>query len=348
MVDQNTGNLLEAFRTQSNQKQISEPKALSSGQIVPKKSKKQKVRNAMIKVYVNGALILIASALVFVAYKLAVIPQLFPPQVEANTKTKQQAPVATDTTDYQGVANFAAWFAYYWLSGDLQNAKTMTTANFVLPEQEQAKQQVSRSEVWEVDPIDKNRVNVVVKATLKATPSGNNDQQQQNNENQTNETQNTAQPQIVYLSVPLAMKEGNYGVYDIPTFVPAPGGVSLKQQEPVTAPIDANEQQNVQKLARLFLSDYFGGSPEKLSIYYQDGKPRATLQNAKMENVDKITINQVAKNNVNKVMVDVTARTVINGINTQQKFQIFMTKIDGEWKIERTNPNLPVSNVTKK
>lgn len=341
LVDQNTGNLLEAFRTQSNQKQIREPKALSSGQIVPKKSKRRKVRNAMIKIYVNGALILIASALVFVAYRLAVIPEIFPPQVQANNNQTQTQTVQSNGKDYQGAANFAITFGYYWIKGELDNAKKYAAHKFVFPEEvmKPVAQEVIWYRTWEVNPIDENKVNVVVQAAVQS--SANNDQS-------TDGEQNNQQAQVVYLSVPIIIEDGKYGVYDIPTYLPTPGKATYQEEKIEAAPIAPDEQNVIRNRVKLFLDEYFGGEAEKLSIYYKDGRPRATLDHAKLIGIHEYLINQIEKDNANKVRVDVIANTEVNGVELQQKFKIFMVKESKEWKIEKTNPDLPISNVIKK
>lgn len=332
VADQNTGNLLEAFRTQSAQKQISEPKALSSGQMKPKKSKRRKVRNGMIKLYVNGVLLLIASALVFVAYRLAVIPQLFPPEAEAGPKTEQTT-AKVEVQDYQGAANFGLSFGYYWIKGDLEIAKNYTANNYVFPEKvlTPVPKEVLWSKIWDVTPVSKDKVNVVVQASVKSSGGEGQD--------------NT--PKVVYLSVPLVMENGKYGVYDIPTFVPTPGKATFKEEEAVSAPIQQADQDNIKARVNVFLDEYFGGKPEKLAIYFKDNKPRATLADAELTGIHEIKINQVAEDNTKQVVVNVTADTVVNGVVMLQKFQVNMVKNGQEWDIEKTNPHLPISKVVK-
>lgn len=335
MVDQNTGNLLEAFRTQSQQKQLNEPKALSSGQMVPKKTTKRKIRNAMIKIYVNGAMLLIASALVFVAYRLAVIPQLFPPEADAKPKTDQVA-AQQKPQDYQGAANYGLTFGYYWIKGDLKTAQGYLATNFVLPENvlTPANKEILWSKIWQVDPIDEKKLNVIVQAAVKSTPT-------EGNENQSGGTE------VVYLSVPMIMESGGYGVSDIPTYVPPPGRATYKKEVTKNAPIQQKDQDNIRGRVKLFLDEYFGGQPEKLAIYYKDNQPRAVLENAELKGIHEIFINQVEEKNDKKVRVDVMAKTTINGVEMLQKFQIFMVKSGEDWDIEKTNPHLPNAKIVK-
>lgn len=362
LLDQNTGDLLEAFRTQNKKKQIREPKALSSGQIVPKKTTKRKVRNALIKVYVNGALLLIVVALVFVAYRLAVIPQLFPPEVSADDKTEQAPKV--ESKDYQGAGTFATFFAYYWLLGDVESASNYVATGYVFPENvvSPISQKVSWTRIWEVNPVDKDKVNIVVQALIETTSNNNQDQDQQNqndqdqnnqnqNQNDQNQQENTEQTtssQIVYLSVPLVVQDGRYGVYDIPTFLPTPTNASFKDSEKKPAPITPQDREAIKSHVQLFLDDYFGGNTEKLAIYFQDSKPRRTLENAKFTGIkDEMEILQVEENNSNQAKVKVVANATIHGKSMMQKFELEMVKVGKDWKIKKTNPKLPISQAVK-
>lgn len=352
LLDQNTGDLLEAFRTQNAKKQIREPKALSSGQIVPKKSTKRKVRNALIKVYVNGALLLIVVALVFVAYRLAVIPHLFPPEVSADDKTEQQ-PQKVESKDYQGAGTFASFFAYYWLLGDKESITNYVASGYVFPENaiSPISQKVPWTRVWEVNPVDKDKVNIVVQALMEPA-SNDQEQQNQNDQNQQQNTdsneQNQGGPRVVYLSIPLIVQDGRYGVYDIPTFLPTPTNAVLKRQEQKPAPITPQDREAIKSHVELFLDDYFGGNTEKLAMYFHDSKPRRTLENAKFVSIqDQIKILEVAENNSNQAKVEAIANVNMNGKTMMQKFEMDMVKIGKDWKIKTTNPKLPISQSGK-
>ena len=339
MLDQNTGNLLEAFRTQSAQKQLREPKALSSGKMVPKKSVKRKVRNGLIKLYVNAILIIIAVALVFVAYRLAVLPQLFPPE-QTSGKEQEQPKVQAESQDYQGPATYASTFAYYWLSGDLQEASKYTANGYVFPENvsDPVKKEVEWSKIWAVDPIGKNKVNVVIQAFVK--PAGN----ESSNENSENDN-NSAK--VVYLSVPMIFDNGKYGVYDIPTYLPPPGKASYKEENKTNAPLPKTDADALRSRIRLFLDEYYGGEPEKIAVYMNDSKPRATLRDSELKSIEEITVQAKSQDNLNKVLAEVICRVSIDNTEMLQKFKIDLTKSGKTWMVEKTDPYLPVYNKVK-
>lgn len=335
MLDQNTGNLLEAFRTQSAQKQLREPKALSSGKMVPKKSLKRKVRNGVIKLYVNAILIIIAVALVFVAYRLAVIPQLFPPETTSGNEEVPKTPAKVENQDFQGPATYASTFAFYWLSGNLEVASGYTANGYIFPENviTPVPKEVLWSKIWQVNPISKNKVNVVIQASVK--PTGNSEE-------------GNSSGKVVYLSVPLIFENGKYGVYDIPTFLPPPGKATYQKEELVKSPIPTQEQEAINSRIRLFLDEYYGGEPEKIAVYFKDAKPRATLRDAELKNLEESPfIQYTSKQNTNKVEVVVSARVSVDNVEMLQKLKVYMMKDGNTWMIEKTEPNLPLYNKVK-
>ncbi len=336
MLDQNTGNLLEAFQTQSAQKQLREPKALSSGKIVPKKSVKRKVRNGIIKLYVNVILIIIAVALVFVAYRLAVFPQLFPPEVTSGSEDVKTTPVKDVASDYQGPAIYASTFAYYWLSGDLQEATKYLAHGYVFPEDVvvPVQKEVLWSKIWQVNPVDKNKANVMIQASVKPKASS--------------DSENNNSVKVVYLSVPLVFDNGKYGVYDIPTFLPAPGKATYNEEKLVnSAAIPSQEQEVIKNRVRLFLDEYYGGEAEKIAVYYKDAKPRAVLRDSELKSIEETYVTVPSPENLNKVDVVVIAKVLVDDVEMLQKFNISMTKDGNTWMVEKTNPNLPISNTVK-
>lgn len=340
-MDQNTGNLLEAFRTQTARKQLREPKALSSGKMVPKKNVKRKVRNGLIKLYVNAILLIIAVSIVFAAYRLAVLPQLFPPEQtsgkEQNTNTAQ-----FHNQDYQGPANYATTFAYYWLSGQLEEATKYAANGYIFPENvlSPVKKEVKWSKVWSVNPISKNKVNVVIQALVKSTGSENSEENSDNNNN-------NSSAKVVYLSVPLIFDNGKYGVYDIPTYLPPPGKASYREEKKVLASLPKADQDAIRNRVRLFLDEYFGGDPEKIAVFMNDSRPRATLKDSQLKSIEEIIIRSVSQDNFNKVVVEVLSRVAIDQVEMLQKFKIHMVKSGKTWVVEKTDPYLPIYNKVK-
>lgn len=333
MLDQNTGNLLEAFRTQAARKQLREPKQLSSGKMVPKKSIKRKVRNGLIKIYVNAILIITAAAVVFAAYRLAVLPQIFPPEPKTQAPPP---PVKIDNVDYQGPATYASTFSYYWLTGDMEEAQKYFANGFELPENsiQLQKQEVDWSKIWAVNPVSKNRVNVVIQARVRPVGS-------ENSENDNNSGK------VVYLSVPMFFDNGKYGVYDIPTYLPAPGKAIYQQENKVSAPISQADGNQIRDQVWRFLDEYYGGDPGKTAVYMSDGKNRVVLKNAELDKL-QVEIYAVSQNDPNRVLAEATSNVKIDGVPMIQKFKLNMVKSGKTWMIEKTDPNLPLYIPTKK
>lgn len=322
MVDNKSTNPLEAFRTNAEQRRLEEPKALSSGIKKPVTSKRRKAKNAMIKLYVNGALLLISASLVFVAYRLAVLPQIFPPEVSAK---KEQAPATNLTSqDFQGAANFARNFAYNWLAGDLKLASGYAAKNFQFPENVMSAQKrtVNWYLIWNVIPKSKNAATVVIQAQVKGPTD--------------------KAPKVVYLSVPVAIENGKYGVTDVPTYLPAPGRATYTAQQLQEISLPESDQSAITNVLNLFLSEYFGGNPLKTGTYFADGKNRAIIEGGKLNGIPEVTMYEVQKNNKNKVLVHITANVTIDNITMLQKFQFRVVKTNNRWYIESTEPGLPL------
>lgn len=326
-MDNNTSNLLEAFRTQSAQKRLTEPKALSSGKIAPKKSVKRKVRNGLIKLYVNAILIICAVAIVFVAYRIAVLPQIFPAQ-QTSADQQVQTPVKTENNDYQGPATYASTFAYYWLSGDLEVAKGYLANGYEFPENviTPVPKEVEWSKIWQVNPISKNKANVVIQAAVKSK----------------DDSEENSSSKVVYLSVPLLFDNGKYGVFDIPTYLPPPGKATYLEEAAPRAPLPAPEQEAINNRLKLFFDEYYGGEPEKIAVYFKDAKPRAVLRDAQLKNIVETRFELVSQDNLNKVVANVTVSANIDKVDMLQTFRVNMIKDGNIWMVEKTDPNLPI------
>lgn len=325
----NNPNLLEAFRTNVEQRRLEEPKALSSGMKKPVVTKKRKAKNVMIKIYVNGALLLISVALVFVAYRLAVLPEIFPPDV--TNKKQNNAPVNISGLDFQGAATFANNFAFNWLSGNREQADNYLAEGLKLPDNVGTlkKQTVNWNIVWQVKPKTNKDITVIVSASVSETGK------------------EKEASKAVYLAIPLAVENGSYGVSGIPTYVPEPPRAKFVSPETTQANVSQADSDNINQSIRLFLTEYFGGSTEKTSVHFTDGQARTVLVNAEFLQIVEMKLVQDKKaggteGSTTKVTAEITAEVKIDGTQMLQKFNVNMSKNANKWYIEETDPYIPL------
>ncbi|SHE96917.1 Conjugative transposon protein TcpC [Seinonella peptonophila] len=323
MVDRNT-NLLEAFRTQGEQKRLEEPKALSSGIVQPVVGKKKKAKNALIKLYVNGALLLISAALVFVAYRLAVLPEIFPPET-SNQKTETTTNSNIAPFDFQGAGTYANNFAFHWISGDLPMASKYLAVGYQFPENVATlkRQIVDWNLVWDVNVKSDKEIQIVIQAGVKATAQD--------------------QARSVYLYVPLTREPGGkYGVTGIPIYLPFPGKASYQATSKTEAHVSQPDSEAINKNVQLFLTEFYGGAPEKIGVYFADQKPRNTLKTGQLVQIRDTKLYEVQKDNPNKVMIEASVDAKVDGMQMLQSFKIYMTKNSNRWYIEKTEPYIPL------
>lgn len=238
--------------------------------------------------------------------------------------TKSQVTPPQSIAQGTGAGEVARYFAFYWLMGDFENAQQYSANGFTISEDSRQGEawKVESISVWDVSGYkDPKLLKVKVKAVIKLKKGTERE---------------------VFLQVPVVRgKEGAYGVYNTPVFIPEPGRPSApsdNQKMGKVAVSDSAEEKIPVKLNAFF--DFFtNDKTDNLKLLFGDGKPRATVK-GKLLQVEDPVLFGIKKD---RVLAETVAWIEIDGVKTKQNFEfVFTEKAGGDWFIDSTDPYLPI------
>lgn len=268
-----------------------------------KMSHKKKKRTTTLRVWIHVVLLSIVALLIILIYRLFT----FHPVITENTQQVQSSS-PNDYLKFEGVTGFAETFARAWLSGNVDDAKKYFAVNADLEmiPNEMENTYFQRLDTWGVNYISTDEVTVTVRVLLRNS--------------------------IFYLSIPVIVQEGRYGIKDIPTIVAPPANATLNDIGEVDeSDIPSQDQAEIQKKVNFYFEQYTNGSSDSLALVFSDQEPRPTLSNAQYLDLKDISLH---KNDDGSIEADATADIEINGTTLLQKTRFVFIKKGSTWLIQ--------------
>ncbi|SDY83010.1 conjugal transfer protein [Thermoactinomyces sp. DSM 45892] len=225
--------------------------------------------------------------------------------------TNEKLPVFVDTS--KGAENYGVYFVNYWLAGDLEGAKKYAASGFNVPsDRDIPKQKLEGTGPWGSRKLDDKTVAIIVRAKIE---KGN----------------------AVFLEVPVMTDEGRYGVVGVPTFIPEPAPVVMKEKDSLETVQDSATQNQVKQVMDSFFRQYTSGKPVDLANLFIDGKQRKVLgmSNVVYESLDSV---QIGKPENDRLIAKATAKLKYDTQVIPQPFTFTFKRNGSSWQIEATNP----------
>ncbi|MCS1352812.1 conjugal transfer protein [Mechercharimyces sp. CAU 1602] len=266
-----------------------------------------------------GSWILIGSLVVLAG--LSIYKLLGPDDVQGTMVEEKTVEYKVDSA--YGAAKFAEDFAYYWLMHDLEKAQQYTAKGFEIPSDALTtieKPNVLGTEAWAPVHTSKTTVSVLIKGLIEEGKG------------------KEARRKTVYLSVPVvAAAAGQYGVYDIPTFVPKPSAPKVPETKEESGET-VKEKEKIQLFLDSFFRQYTSGQASDLAQYFADGKSRLPLWEAKYNRLKSLDL--LGKEN-GDVKANAEAIMEINGATTIQKYELILRREGEKWGLIKIHPDIP-------
>lgn len=259
-------------------------------------------------------MIVITAILLFLAAKGA-YDILRPPPAPAATGTATDKNEPVNPENRKGAENYAVYFTHFWLTGNLEEAKKFAAVGFDPPPFGKPRK-VESIIAWDMKPLGKEKVAVTVRALLD-------------------------EGQIVYLSVPVAVRQNRFGVVGLPTFVPEPVPAEAPKEKSLPQVTDSSTTREARSLVESFFRQYTKGTPQDLALLYSDSRPRRVLSpslKAEYEGLERIEVSQPKKDELHIVA---RVRLTIDGEAVPQSFEFRAEKSGNRWLIKKTIPEIP-------
>ncbi|PRX40455.1 conjugative transposon protein TcpC [Planifilum fimeticola] len=259
-------------------------------------------------------MIVITAILLFLAAKGA-YDILHPPRAPAATDNAnaKDAPVIPESR--KGAENYAVYFTHFWLTGNLEEAKKFAAAGFDPPPFGNPRK-VENIIAWDMRSLGEEKVTVTVRALLD-------------------------EGQIVYLSVPVTVRQNRFGVIGLPTFVPEPTPAEAPKEKSLPQVTDSSTTRAARSLVDSFFRQYTKGTPQDLALLFSDSQPRRVLSpslKAEYEGLERIEVSQSESDQLHIVA---RVRLTIDGEAVPQSFEFQAEKSGNRWLIKKTIPEIP-------
>lgn len=260
-------------------------------------------------------MIVITSILLFLASKGA-YDILRPPPVPAATDNANTKNVSVITETRKGAENYAIYFTHFWLTGNLEEAKKFAAVGFDPPPFGEKPRKVENIIAWDMKQLEKDKMLVTIRALLDGG-------------------------QVVYLSVPVTVRQNRFGVIGLPTFVPEPKTAEAPKEKSFPQVTDPSANQAARTLVESFFRQYTGGTPQDLALLFSDSRPRSVLPPSLEAEYGGLESIQVGGPDNNRLHVVARIRLKINGQPVPQTFEFLLEKSGNRWLIEKTVPEIP-------
>lgn len=259
-------------------------------------------------------MIVITSILLFLAAKGA-YDILRPPMAPAATDnaTTNKAPALLETP--KGAENYAVYFTHFWLTGNLEEAKKFAAAGFDPPPFGKSRK-VENIIAWDMQPSGKEKVTVTVRALLD-------------------------EGQVVYLSVPVTVRQNRFGVIGLPTFVPEPKTAEAPKEKTLPQVTDSSTVQSARSLVESFFRQYTGGTSQDMALLFSDSRPRRVLSPSLEAEYGGLESFRVSQPDKDLLHIVARVRLKINGQAVPQTFEFRVEKSGKRWLIKKTIPEIP-------
>lgn len=292
--------------------------------------RRRKVRNVLTKIWVNLLMLVIISLLLTLAFFQTPYwksKEAFKPVPTPSNKvvTVKESSIVDNAP---GALRWAKDFAVAWVQGDMVAAQKYVATGWELPKDSMdgTRREVIGAQEWNVVQVEEGRVNVVVQVSAK-------------------DPIDPFKVNHLYLSVPvLIQSNGQFGVSDLPTYLPEPKKAIAKPNELPANTLSITEQEAIQKKVSFFFQEYVAGTSQNVGFAFVDQKERAVL-NGKLLAVPTIEITSLDAN-ASKVKVRAVAQVELLGSKNFMVLQLWMQKNGGQWLIESTTPSIPVQSIT--
>jgi hypothetical protein len=259
-------------------------------------------------------MIVITAILLFLAAKGA-YDILHPPRAPAATDTDNTKSAPVQLEARRGAENYAVYFTHFWLTGNLEEAKKFAAEGFNPPAFGKPRK-VENIIAWDMKPSGKEKANVTVRALLD-------------------------EGQVVYLSVPVTVRQDRFGVIGLPNFIPEPTPAKAPKEEPLPPVTDSATTQAARSLVESFFRQYTQGTPQDLALLFSDSRPRRVLSpslKAEYGGLERIHVSRPEKD---QLQIDARVRLKIDGEAVPQTFQFQVEKSGNRWLIKKTIPEIP-------
>lgn len=258
-----------------------------------------------------------AMALIFLAIVSLILIVIFYPRPISFPEPKQQE-IEVQTQSI-GASVLAERFAVAWLQGDLETANKQTAEGFEIKEED-----ITIPEGLEVryrQAIDtfsqgNGKESVIVEVYLEPKKGD---------------------MFRIYVSVPVLVKDGSYGVYDYPALVQAPSRPSIPEESLAESSMDEEEKSIIKTRIQSFFRAYTEDRLEDVKFMYVDEKnaPKEALPGTTFKDIEDI---EVIEKNKGEVLVRTLVVLTVADIELKQRYQFWMKRQNKEWKIDRTLP----------